>query len=531
MEGRSSRRFHLFVATVLAAIPWLLLSSKDHYWIGKEMFQSTGDVTGSGGSITKPINNIAPALRNDTKSDDADENIDDAQSAATSKKKHNDDNTYQKDNEQWNQIKQLVCPKQVPNPMVWPILFEQARKELGFDLQFVPNTESDKEFVKNFYMFSSGGIGLKSNDGEHHLVYLTVWKGANAHIRENINKRTNLDDRWEFQSNIVDMMKFGHRDFSELWSPIPISKRNQTCVVTAVRDPIEHFLSGYNEMEFRSTPSFHTAHRVQPDGQERQYERYKYGNEARFERYVSDFVWSAPSTGVYPSNPFSNIFHTYSMCGILWVLKEQADLFGVNAPTLTSYLPSISNVSSAFPNLVNTNCHGFDAEFNRPFTSNRESHHPSGKDEDGFYAAAKRVWSKQDATSRALCALHLMDYACFDLIPVPDLCQDVFSDTAFNEMMITNATKKISPSPNLTEDRYRTNNVCSFCERGIPDPELVVPGTGEQSCSSIKAMTDTETFTVELCETIQKDGAICCPDNEQDTSMKDESKAKGEGEG
>jgi hypothetical protein len=358
-------------------------------------------------------------------------------------------------------------------------------------------------------MFSSGGIGLKSNDGEHHLVYLTVWKGANAHIRENINKRTNLDNRWEFQSNIVDMMKFGHRDFSELWSPIPISKRNQTCVVTALRDPIEHFLSGYNEMEFRSTPFFHTAHKVQPDGKERQYERYKYGNEARFERYVSDFVWSAPSTGVYPSNPFSNIFHTYSMCGILWVLKEQADLLGVNAPKLTSYLPSISNVSSAFPNLINTNCHGFDAEFNRPFTSNRESHHPSGKDEDGFYAAAKRVWSKQDATSRALCALHLMDYACFDLIPVPELCQDVFSDTAFNEMMITNATKTIPPSPNLTEDRY----ACSFCERGIPDPDLEVPGTGEQSCGSIKAMTDTETFTAELCETIQKDGAICCPDN------------------
>ena len=261
MAEGTHRRSLLLVAAVFAAVPWVLLSSKYNF-------------NDASTSSVDDVDDVAGIIDEQSKS-----------------------NTYQKDNEQWNQIKQLVCPNQVPNPSVWQSLFMQARIELGFDLENIPNTGADKHFVKEFFKFSSGGLGYSSSDGEHYMVYLKVWKGANDHIRENIVIRANPDNYWEFSPDIIMMEDYGDRDFSELWSPIPLSKRNQTCVVTAVRDPIEHFLSGYNELEFRSTPSFHTAHKVRPDGKVRQYERYKYGNEARFEQYVSDFLWG-PRSGV-----------------------------------------------------------------------------------------------------------------------------------------------------------------------------------------------------------------------------------------
>jgi hypothetical protein len=411
--------------------------------------------------------------------------------------------------EQWGRIKQKSCPNHAPNPSIWPILFEQARIELGFDLETIPNKTQDIEFVKKFFTFSAGGVGYTSLDTEHHMVYLKVWKGANDHIRKNIEKRARKKENlWNCDVKFIDLMHNGEPNLNELWSPIPLLRRNQTCVVTAVRDPLEHFLSAYNEIEFRSTESFRRQHGVKKNiNGKSYYERYKNGTDARFERYVSDYIWGAASSDVYPSLPFSNIFHSFSQTGVLWHLKEQVDLLNVNAPRLTAYLPSISNVSAAFPNLVATNCPEFEEEFNTPFT--KPFGHASSLDEFGFYAAAKRVWSKQDATSRALCALHLMDYACFDLIPIPDLCQDVFSDASFNDRLLkTQAATALSTQ----ESKEEMATECTFCEGGgILDLDLVVSETGGNTCGSIKSMARNEANGTDICAILQKGESVCCP--------------------
>ena len=337
--------------------------------------------------------------------------------------------------ERWDLIKQMSCPKQVPNPSIWPTLFTQARIELGFDMDTIPNTTKDIDFVNAFFSFCNGGVGYTSLDGEHHLVFLKIWKSANDQIRKNIDLvARNKSNLWEFDLGMNVIRGQRNRDYNEIWSSIPLSKWNQPCVVTAVRDPVEHFLSAYNEIEFRSTDSWRRAHRVDNyDKSQRYHEQYENGTDARFEHYVSDFIFGASSTKLFPSIPPANIYHAFSQTGALWRLEQQKPLIEANAPQLVAYLPSISNISAAFPNLVATNCPGFELEFGRPFK--KQFDHPSQKDEQGFYAAAKRVWSKQGATSRALCALHLMDYACFDLIPVPKLCQDVFSDESFNDRL------------------------------------------------------------------------------------------------
>ena len=409
--------------------------------------------------------------------------------------------------EQWNQIKQKTCPNKMPNSSIWPILFQQARMELGFDVETIPHTPKDELFTKKFFTFSNGGVGYTSLDGEHHLVYLKVWKSANDNIRKNmeiiVRKKSNL---WNYDIKMSDMMGESQPDYSELWSPIPLSKRNETCVVTAVRDPVEHFLSAYNEIEFRSTESFRSVHGVRADAndkKQRYYERYENGTDSRFERYVAEFVWGASTAKVYPSLPFSNIFHSFSQSGVLWRLKEQRDIMGVNAPQLTAYIPTLFNISATFPNLIATNCPGFEEEFNRPFP--KQFDHESQKDEFGFYAAAKRVWGKQESTSRALCALHLMDYACFDLIPIPELCQNVFSDSGFMDRLLHQTIDSTS-----TESQNTSQQACEFCEEGIPYPDLVDDQV-EHTCGSIKLLALKEDNGTPPCEIIQKEQSFCCP--------------------
>ena len=81
-----------------------------------------------------------------------------------------------KDNTNWTELKQIMCPNMKPNPKIWSTLFELARVELGFDTSRIPTANADEEFVQRFFTFTSGGIGYSSSDETNHLVYLRVWK-------------------------------------------------------------------------------------------------------------------------------------------------------------------------------------------------------------------------------------------------------------------------------------------------------------------------------------------------------------------
>jgi len=52
----------------------------------------------------------------------------------------------------------------------------------------------------------------------------------------------------------------------------------------------------------------------------------------------------------------------------------------------------------------------------------------SSLDHFGFYAAAKRVWKEQGRTSRALCAIHLINYLCWQDLPdgVHNFCMKLY---------------------------------------------------------------------------------------------------------
>ncbi|KAL9178521.1 hypothetical protein ACHAXT_001859 [Thalassiosira profunda] len=144
---------------------------------------------------------------------------------------------------------------------------------------------------------------------------------------------------------------------------------------------------------------------------------YAIGTTARFRAFVQDFVGGAASTGLYPSTPAWNIFHVFSMTGALM------ELAGKRNSVRFFYLPSIEALDENFPKFLARSCKG------KPFPIKYV--HPSQEDDYGFYDAAKSVWKEQDAISRALCAIHAMDYACFEAIPIPVICQSVFLNQTF----------------------------------------------------------------------------------------------------
>ena len=122
------------------------------------------------------------------------------------------------------------------------------------------------------------------------------------------------------------------------------------------------------------------------------------------------------------------------MVGVLWGLKENAA--GNETLSLTAYLSTLKNLDEEFPKLVNTYCTGVPPMD----TSQIKFEHPSSSDPYNFYHAARTSWARSNSnnssedgvsTSRALCAIHMLDYACYEDIPIPHVCQSVYDDEQF----------------------------------------------------------------------------------------------------
>ena len=64
--------------------------------------------------------------------------------------------------------------------------------------------------------------------------------------------------------------------------------------------------------------------------------------------------------------------------------------------------------------------------------------HNSSSDPLGTYKASRDVWLDQGPVARALCVLHVMDYACWTDLPdgIPQFCQDVYAETDFVQYML-----------------------------------------------------------------------------------------------
>ena len=173
----------------------------------------------------------------------------------------------------WPKIKENIFPRMSPNNNVWATLFELARVELGFADNRIPAKEEDEEAFANFFRHNAGGMDVLSHDKQHAMVYLRIYKGGNNQIMRNIQAT--------FGPTNVSFWMFGLTSNYFSKSSMSRARTNTTCVVTAIRDPVDHFLSAYNEVMYRRG--------------------YKNGTVTQFEQFVSDFIAGPVSNRIYRS--------------------------------------------------------------------------------------------------------------------------------------------------------------------------------------------------------------------------------------
>lgn len=266
---------------------------------------------------------------------------------------------------------------------------------------------------------SVGSSSIERKPQFESFLYIPVWKCGNNSIRKNLQLAVP-----QCKQVAIGGRGLGWEKFIGGVQNIP-----KACVVTVVRDPVTHFVSGYNEYEFRVSEK--RRKNIRAGIQDPlNFERIDFGTEARFEQFFLDFLSGYDWDESF--NNFNILHHTFSMTGLLTVFHQ---LF---KRKLTGYLPSLSNIEENFPSFLNDTCPGVLPETAYlPWKKKDRYTHASESDRVGFRAAANRVWEYGNGTSKALCLIHAMDYACFDKIPVPETCKEVYSSENFVDFLVS----------------------------------------------------------------------------------------------
>lgn len=380
----------------------------------------------------------------------------------------------------WSRLKERVCPRGVPKTSLGTTLFEQGRIEFGLDANATTSTNDPQTAIQNrkrtSKFFYDGGFGftmfLDGVDPNNNLFYASIWKCANNQIHSYLerlfNRRANgsvrdssrlddfTNDTYLESLKIKDLkavfreelerQNVGDKNEDNIFFTFNHTARTKPCVFTVLRDPISHFLSGYNEVEFRLIEQHEDVHH-QKKGRTVELAPYTtipfnesdHKREERFETFVQNLLMEHPSFST-----FDYYKHFASMSRILPTLSR----FNL-IPSATWYLPTLENLTETFPAFLADRCPLVSNNYQRrqhrlknnsnvslpPMT--RSGMHESSNDAYGTYKAAKDVWKQGGPAARALCVLHIFDYACFDL-KIPSLCRDVYSSDQFVERILSN---------------------------------------------------------------------------------------------
>ena len=384
----------------------------------------------------------------------------------------------------WPRLREKICPLGVPEPL-GPKIFEQGRIEFGLDANATASKNPDialqnRKRTSNF--FYDGGFGftmfLDGVDPSNNLLYASIWKCANDQIHSYLerlfNRRANGNvrdpSRLDDYANDTYFERFTIRDLKtmfreQLKSQNDDSKSEENafftfnhtghskpCLFTVLRDPISHFLSGYNEVEYRLIEEHDDAlHQIKGRRDElASYTRIPYNEsddkrELRFETFVKNLLKEHPSFST-----FDYYKHFASMSRILPALSR-FNLLPKKDAVSPWFLPTLENLTETFPTFLADQCPSLAYNYQQrqvriasesEITNvslppmERRGMHESSNDPYGTYKAAKEVWEKGGNAARALCVLHIFDYACYDL-DVPTICMDVYANNQFFQSILS----------------------------------------------------------------------------------------------
>jgi len=372
----------------------------------------------------------------------------------------------------WQRVKQALCPAMIPNTAKGDTIFALAAAELDMTSAITTASSSSPlpprrrpALVFDFLPELNVWHDTRTN---YTVAYVAVYKGANNQINaftnwvyehelrqqtQSQNQQNWRHERWAFQGPQRDPL-----DWLKTRLGKDASQGGNTCLITAVRDPASRFLSAYNEIEYRFDQNYY--HGLQQTNINNQtttmnrrnrhawgFTNVPLGTPARVETFVRNLVkwyFYCPSLQhkAFCRAEKLELMHLWGMAGMLATLHQHG-----NHP-LTQYLPGISNLNERWPRFVADTCFDDTATTTDtwrpplPFPPNTTmplmGQHGSSQDPEGTYAAAKQMWNAQGATARAICALQVMDYACFEFENgIPDICQDVFAQPAFVQAILS----------------------------------------------------------------------------------------------
>ena len=326
-------------------------------------------------------------------------------------------------NDVWPPMQKALCGEGAPNLLLSAYLFQLARAEVFAegDPRIVSkgtNSSSDPPITQMKFFAGEFGAsifkGVNEKGESFATVYVKIWKCGNNQIR------------W-MEKKLYKHLN-GTYDMLQLSNALQVESTPPPCIYTAVRDPISHFLSGYNEVEVRQLGEYNNQSAVDWPSHSKPAPYHlsvPYSSEShelrqeRFRKFVQDVLLEEPTFGqhyVYS--------HFFPMSRILVVLKKYDK-------ELTAYIPQLENITSTWPTFLSSTCENFPAPEVIP-TMRMQGQHRSSHDQLGLYRAAKEVWKEAGPISRSLCLLHAFDYACFADLPekIPALCREVYQEHA-----------------------------------------------------------------------------------------------------
>ena len=333
---------------------------------------------------------------------------------------------------QWQTLRKALCGKGIPNQKqrlkLAKLFFHLARLEV-----FEGDVSVGRISVANlFFNHDTWGYQVYYGDPAFKVIYVRAWKCGNNQIN---NFHHQVFDNLKGELKFVDSIG---KSLDTIRTTSGFTK--DTCIYTAIRDPISHFLSGYNEVEhiilnkkrrrngikLKALAPFHNKvpyifnrnMTFNNDGVSLEtfhslefHDRRK----KRFEEFVKDLL--RQDANFYRDYRY---FHVFAMSAMLTNLARKN-------VKLTGYIPTLSNLTSSWPKFISENCTGAPRLEDFPKLEIAGQHN-SSKDPFFTYKAAYDVWNEGGNISRALCLLHTMDYSCWRDLPdgIPNLCMEMY---------------------------------------------------------------------------------------------------------
>uniref|UniRef100_A0A7S1FK83 Uncharacterized protein n=1 Tax=Corethron hystrix TaxID=216773 RepID=A0A7S1FK83_9STRA len=258
------------------------------------------------------------------------------------------------------------------------------------------------------------------------ISYLIVWKGGNNAIHGF------LANEGEHLSNTgYDKKKFTGKE----------------CLITAIRDPLEHFISGYNEVEYRLVDEATARERtqmVETGGWTFGKVDISESPVKRFRQFLVDIL-SCPKersyTGIADGTGLET-YHAFSMSSLLFNLHNRLHL---NANKL-NYLPTMNNLTNTLGPFLAEKC-GVDWFREERIPDGLGEHSSSSRPQYIKLKNALKEEKKDKMTVqvvKALCAIHLIDYACWRNLPdgVPSICMDLYESYYERGLLFTSPSSK-----------------------------------------------------------------------------------------